>query len=55
MKRVIFKDPTGWGIGTDSSAPKVKDIPEEDMKNPEKCKDIITAYSTYQYVLYKDL
>ena len=55
LKRVIFKDPTGWGIGTNSSSPIVKDIPEEDMKNPEKCKDIIMAYNTAQYVLYKDL
>ena len=55
LKRVIFKDPTGWGIGTNSSSPIVKDIPEEDMKNPEKCKDIIMAYDTSQYVLYKDL
>lgn len=55
LKRVIFKDPTGWGIGTDRSQSTVKDIPEEDMKNPEKCKDIIKAYSMSQYVLYKDL
>lgn len=55
LKRVIFKDPTGWEIGTDSASPTVKDIPEEDMKSPEKCKDIIKAYNTFQYVLYKDL
>lgn len=55
LKRVVFKDPTGWVKGTNSSSPIVKDIPEEDMKNPEKCKDIIKAYDTAQYVLYKDL
>ena len=55
LKRVIFKDPTGWVKGTTGSQPVVKDIPEEDMKNPEKCKDIIMAYDTAQYVLYKDL
>ena len=55
LKRVVFKDPTGWVKGTNSSSPIVKDIPEEDMKNPEKCKDIIKAYDKAQYVLYKDL
>ena len=53
LKRVVFKDPTGWGIGT-IFAEKVKDIPEEDMKNSEKCKDIIMVHNTSQYVLYKD-
>ena len=55
LKRVIFKDPTGWVKGTNGSQPIVKDIPEEDMKNPEKCVKIIKEYTTAQYILYKDL
>ena len=55
LKRVIFKDPTGWVRRTDDSAPRVKDIPEENMKNPEKCKDVMKAYEREYCILYKDL